>query len=258
MKINFSFKQFCPSGWIKKLPYMLSAVVMMGITLSVLIEIGWGTDPATFMNYHVAALLGTDNIGLIQIMDYAVLLVFVILFGAQHIGFGSIANMCFIGFVCDFSRWIWKLTGFHQFLAEASMGPKIPIFAGTLLLFVIAAAFYMNSELGIAPYDAIPKIISDGSPKFPFFIIRILFDYSAIAIGLLAAYLARNNITEPVASFAGIGLKTNIFGSACMSLLLGPLISVVGKVMKKAIPVFRDEAVNTDSSEQKMAEEKTE
>ena len=79
MKINFSFKQFCPQKWQVKLPFMLAAVLLMGITLSVLIEIGWGTDPATFMNYHVAALLGTDNIGLIQIMDYGVLLIFVIL-----------------------------------------------------------------------------------------------------------------------------------------------------------------------------------
>ena len=121
MKINFSFKQFCPQKWQVKLPFMLAAVLLMGITLSVLIEIGWGTDPATFMNYHVAALLGTDNIGLIQIMDYGVLLIFVILFGAQHIGFGSIANMCFIGFVSDFSRWVWKLIGFHQYLQNASM-----------------------------------------------------------------------------------------------------------------------------------------
>ena len=253
MKINFSFKQFCPQKWQVKLPFMLAAALLMGITLSVLIEIGWGTDPATFMNYHVAALLGTDNIGLIQIMDYGVLLIFVILFGAQHIGFGSIANMCFIGFVSDFSRWVWKLIGFHQYLQNASMGPKIPIFAAALLLFVIAASIYMNSCLGIAPYDAIPKIISDASPKFPFFIIRIIFDYSAIAIGLLAAYLARNNITDPVASFAGIGLKTNIFGSACMSLLLGPLISVVGKVMKMAIPVFQD-ADNEEKKVEKDAE----
>lgn len=241
MKINFSFKQFFPSKWQIKLPVMLAAVIMMGITLSVLIEIGWGTDPATFMNYHVAALLGTEDIGFIQIMDYAVLLIFVILFGAQHIGFGSIANMCLIGFVCDFSRWIWNLTGFHQFLAAASMGVLIPIFAATLLLFVISAAVYMNSELGIAPYDAIPTIISASAKKMPFFAIRIIFDYSAIAIGLLAAFFARNNIVNPVASFAGIGLKTNIFGSACMSLLLGPLISVVGNWMRKVVPVFQNE-----------------
>lgn len=168
MKINFSIKQFFPQKWQVKLPVMLFAVVMMGITLSVLIEIGWGTDPATFMNYHVAALLGTDNIGLIQIMDYAVFLVFVILFGAQHIGFGSIANMFFIGFVSDFSRWIWKLIGFHQFLQNAELLPKAGIFAFILLLFVTACAIYMNSELGIAPYDAVPKIISDRFVKLPF------------------------------------------------------------------------------------------
>ncbi len=240
MKINFSIKQFFPQKWQVKLPVMLFAVVMMGITLSVLIEIGWGTDPATFMNYHVAALLGTDNIGLIQIMDYAVFLVFVILFGAQHIGLGSIANMFFIGFVSDFSRWIWKLIGFHQFLQNAELLPKAGIFAFILLLFVTACAIYMNSELGIAPYDAVPKIISDRFVKLPFFVVRIIFDYSAITIGLVAACFAKNNIPNPVATFAGVGLRTNIFGSVCMGLLLGPAISLVGKFMKKIIPVFRE------------------
>lgn len=239
MKINFNFKQFCPEKWLVKLPFMLIAVILMGVSLSVLIEIGWGTDPATFMNYHVAALLGTDNIGYVQIIDYAVMLIFVILFGAQHIGFGSIANMCFIGYVSDFSRWVWKLCGFHDFLMNAAFWPKAGVFAAALILFVIAASIYMNSELGIAPYDALPVIISDKAKKVPFFIIRILFDYSAIAIGLLAAYLAQDKITAPVAHFAGIGLRTNIFGSACMSIMLGPVISLVGKLMAKIIPVFR-------------------
>ena len=213
---------------------------MMVVRLSVLIEIGWGTDPATFMNYHVAALLGTDNIGLIQIMDYAIFLVFVILFGAQHIGFGSIANMFFIGFVSDFSRWIWKLIGFHQFLQNADFLPKVGVFAVILILFVTACAVYMNSELGIAPYDAVPAIISDRFVKLPFFIVRIIFDYSAITIGLVAACFAKDNIQNPVMTFAGIGLRTNIFGSVCMALLLGPAISLVGKLMKKIIPLIRD------------------
>ena len=53
-------------------------------------------------------------------------------------------------------------------------------FLEVLLLFVTACAIYMNSELGIAPYDAVPKIISDRFVKLPFFVVRIIFDYSAI------------------------------------------------------------------------------
>ena len=54
------------------------------------------------------------------------------------------------------------------------------------------------------------------------------------------ACFAKNNIPNPVATFAGVGLRTNIFGSVCMGLLLGPAISLVGKFMKKIIPVFRE------------------
>lgn len=239
MRSKFTFKQFLTDKWQIKLPIMLAAIVMMGITLSVLIEIGWGTDPATFMNYHVAALLGWENIGLVQIFDYAILLIFVIIFGVHHIGFGSVANMCFIGFVSDFSRWVWKNIGFHDFLNNSSVAIVIPIFASALLLFVIAAAVYMNSELGIAPYDAIPVIISDAVPGVPFFIIRMLFDFTAIGIGLLTAFIAKDHIV-PVSHFAGIGLRTSVIGCVCMSFLLGPLITCVGKIMREIIPVFRN------------------
>ena len=125
-------------------------------------------------------------------------------------------------------------------MQNAELLPKAGIFAFILLLFVTACAIYMNSELGIAPYDAVPKIISDRFVKLPFFVVRIIFDYSAITIGLVAACFAKNNIPNPVATFAGIGLRTNIFGSVCMGLLLGPAISLVGKFMKKIIPVFRE------------------
>ena len=125
-------------------------------------------------------------------------------------------------------------------MQNAELLPKAGIFAFILLLFVTACAIYMNSELGIAPYDAVPKIISDRFVKLPFFVVRIIFDYSAITIGLVAACFAKNNIPNPVATFAGVGLRTNIFGSVCMGLLLGPAISLVGKFMKKIIPVFRE------------------
>lgn len=234
MKKRFTFRQFLVPHFKAKMAFMLTAIFFMGVTLSVLIEIGWGTDPATFMNLHVAALFGWENVGTAQIIDYAILLVFTFLFGAQHIGFGTLANMFLIGYIADFSRWIWRLTGFHQFFASAELGALIPIFVFTLLLFVVSAAVYVNSRTGLAPYDAIPVIISSSLPKVPSFLIRMIFDFSAIGIGLAAAFISRGKFT-PVSSFLGLGLRTSILGCVCMSFLLGPAISFVGNCMKKNI-----------------------
>ena len=67
----------------------------------------------------------------------------------------------------------------------------------------------------------------------------MLFDFSAIFIGLIAAVAARGKF-EAVFSFAGIELRTSIIGCVCMSFMLGPVISFAGSIMKKKIPVFQD------------------
>lgn len=239
MKNKFSFSQFIVPDFKIKLVFMLSAIFFMGVTLSVLIEIGWGTDPATFMNLHIASLFGWENVGTAQIIDYGILFIFNFIFGPQYIGFGTLANMFLIGYIADFSRWVWKLTGFHQFLASARLVALIPVFAITLCLFVISASVYINAQMGIAPYDAIPVIISKSAKRIPPFIIRMLFDFSAIFIGLIAAVAARGKF-EAVSSFAGIELRTSIIGCVCMSFMLGPVISFAGSIMKKKIPVFQD------------------
>ena len=103
------------------------------------------------------------------------------------------------------------------------MGIRILIFALSILFFVIVASIYINAKMGVAPYDAIPQIISAGIPKLPFFIIRILFDLSAVLIGVIAGH------------FNPMGVQGSAVGSIIMSLLLGPVITLVGKPLKKIL-----------------------
>ena len=222
MRQKFTFKQFIVPHIGKKLAFMLPAVFMMGFALSVLIIIGWGTDPASFMNLNIAAATGL-SLGNTQVIVYSIMLIFTLIFGAEKIGFGTLANMIFIGYIADFFCWLWEKIGFTAFVSQAAISVKLPIFALTLIVFVIVASIYINAQLGTAPYDALPAIISSGIPKLPFFIIRILFDFSAIGIGLLAAWLGRK------------GIQGSIIGSVCMSIMLGPVISLVSKPLAKVL-----------------------
>ena len=77
--------------------------------------------------------------------------------------------------------------------------------------------------MGVAPYDAIPNILSGWWTKIPFAIIRICFDLAAVGIGIIAGKLNPN------------GIQGSIIGSVLMSLLLGPVISLVGKPLKKIL-----------------------
>ncbi len=219
--MNFSFKQFIVPNFGKRLAFMLPAVILMGVFVSILVEVGWGTDPASFMNLNIATALNW-GLGNTEVLVYGLMLVFTFIFGAQMIGFGTLANMLLIGYVIDICRWIWKNIGFAQFIYDGSFPVKLTIFVITLLLFVIVASIYMNAQMGVAPYDAIPNILSGWITKVPFFIIRILFDLSAVLIGVIAGKLSG-------------GIQGSVVGSIAMSLLLGPVISIVGKPLKKIL-----------------------
>ena len=201
---------------------MLPSVILMGVFVSILVEIGWGTDPASFMNLNIASTLGW-GLGNTEVLVYGLMLVFTFIFGAQMIGFGTLANMILIGYVVDLCRWIWRNTGFADFIAQGTMPVCILIFAITLICFVIVAAIYINAQMGVAPYDAMPQIISDWIPKVPFFVIRILFDLAAVLIGVIFGKLNPE------------GVQGSAIGSIIMSLMLGPVISLVGRPLKKIL-----------------------
>ncbi len=193
---------------------MMLGVFFMGFWLSFLIRANLGTDPCSFMNLTVARRLGI-LFGTWQVILNAVLFVPVILFGREYIGFGTIANMLFIGYIADFFGWIWDNIIPSAFFTNTPT--RILTFAVSLLMFIISASLYMNANMGVAPYDAIPLMIKKYLlKKPPFAIIRICFDFTAVLIGILC------------------GGIPNI-GIILMSLLLGPIITAVGSFLNKKV-----------------------
>ncbi len=221
--MKFTFKQFIVPNFKKRLFFMLPAVLFMGFFVSILIEIGWGTDPASFMNLNIANTLGL-GLGTTEIIVYGIMLIFTFIFGPEMIGFGTIANMVLIGYVADFFKWLWAKNGFHDFInMTASLSQIIPIFILTIAGFIIVAAIYMNAQMGVAPYDALPAIITNGIKKVPYFLVRIIYDFLAMGIGIFAA------------SFNPDGIQGSIIGSVVISIFLGPVVQLVGKPLKKIL-----------------------
>lgn len=221
--MNFKFKQFIVENFWKRLAFMLPSVILMGVFVSILVEVGWGTDPASFFNLNISHVIGL-NLGPTEVITYGIMFVFVIIFGTHLIGFGTLANMILIGYVVDLCRYIWKNIGFHDFIQNAEFAVKVPVFVLGLLLFVVVAAIYMNAKMGVAPYDALPVIISDALPKIPFFIVRMIFDFSAVGIGVFFGVLLSPD-----------GIQGSCIGSIAISILLGPAISLINKPLQKIL-----------------------
>ena len=195
----------------KRLIAVILAVIVMGFALSWLVLVDLGTDPCTSMNLAISHKLGM-SIGNWQALFNSFLFIFVILWCRENIGFGTLANMFLVGYSLDFFSWLWG-----RVLPEgafSSMAVRIGVLFPALLLFVLSAAVYMDVELGTAPYDAIPFLVSKKLPNVPFRVIRMAFDFTVIVLSLI---------------FGGkVGIVTIL-----MALTLGPVIAWAGKHMER-------------------------
>lgn len=202
--------------WIQTFLLMLGSVIMMGFGVSLLVLTRMGTDPCSAMNYGVSRTVHM-SFGTYQLLFNLVLLVLVLIGNYRLIGTGTVGNMVLVGYAADFFSWIWA--DVCHIPADLSLGVRIFILLPTLLLFVTAAACYMNSGHGMAPYDAVPFILNSklekATGKSGFFRpLRLSLDLLATVIGYFTG--------------GEVGLMTIL-----MVILLAPVVEFVGKQFQK-------------------------
>ena len=166
----------------KRLVLMVAAVIMMGFCLSFLEPCGFGTDPCTCMNLGISRALGM-LFGNWQALLNCCLFVVVLIYGRNQIGWGTLANMFLVGYSFNFFTWLnakWLPEGIFE-----SMAARVIIALLALFLFVLAVSVYIASDLGTAPYDAVPSIIASKSKKLSFRTMRMIWDCLACLIGCL-------------------------------------------------------------------------
>lgn len=207
---------------IKRFFLMFAAICTMGFALSFLINVNWGLDPSSFCNKSVSKYIGL-MLGTWQFCCYVAMFVIVLILNRKLIGAGTIVSL-FIGYIADFFCFVWERTIPAQVFTQPQYTAlKVVIFILAIATFVIFAAVYMNADMGLCPYDALPIIISSHIPKVPFTVVRIAFDITVVSIGIV--FCAKKN---PY-------LLRSLPGALIMSFSLGPAITFVGKRMKHFI-----------------------
>lgn len=201
--------------WWKTFALMLISVIMMGLGVSLLVLTEMGTDPCSAMNYGIARTLGL-SFGNYQLLFNTVLLILVILLDWRLIGTGTIGNMVVVGYSADFFGWVW--TNVCHVPAHLPLAARIGILVPALLLFVVAAACYMHSGHGMAPYDAVPFAVTEKirqkTGRNCFKPVRLSIDLIATILGFLTG--------------GEVGVMTVL-----MVLLLAPIVEFVGKLFGK-------------------------
>lgn len=169
---------------LKLIVLTLFSVIMMGFALSLLNLVDLGNDPFTFMNLSISGRLGI-SFGNWQVFLNILMFIPVILFGRHQIGIGTVFNMVLVGYSVEFFSWVWQISGFDNLFG--SMAVRLTVMIPALAIFILSAAFYMSADLGTAPYDALPLIISKNITSVPFKLIRFLWDCLAVLIGFLVS-----------------------------------------------------------------------
>ncbi len=168
-----------------KLPLrlLLSAggIVTMGFCMSIIEKLRFGTDPYTCLNNGLSLATGL-SLGTWGLIVSLALFVIVIALRADKIGFGTLFNMVGFGYSIDLFRFVWSKCGVSFEIESFIL--RLALLLLMLFVFILAVSLYLASDLGCAPYDAVPEIISEKS-KIPFVAVRMCWDICAVVGGIL-------------------------------------------------------------------------
>lgn len=156
---------------------MAVGVALIGIGISFTILSRFGADPCTSMNLGISQKIGL-TFGVWQCILNVILLVFMLFLDRSLAGPGTVVNLIFVGLIADWFRW-----GFTAVYPDSlSLAVRIALLALGIVLVAIGAALYMNSGLGVSPYDSLALIAANRS-KLDFRWCRILCDGTAALAG---------------------------------------------------------------------------
>ncbi|MCM1058206.1 MAG: hypothetical protein NC517_11455 [Firmicutes bacterium] len=202
-----------PPKFKNRLLMVVIGVLLQGFGLSLLIRLNLGTDPCSCLTQGVIRFVPI-SFGTAQLLCHLVTFLFVIRFDMSLIGFGTIGNMVFLGYIADFWGLVWDNTvpaGFFQ-----QTGVRYGLLIPVLAVFILGASTYMTAGLGTSPYDGLPFIISNHVKKLSFKAVRMIWDISFMVIGFLLG--------------GDVGIVT-----VAVAFFLGPVITWVGKKLQRFI-----------------------
>jgi uncharacterized membrane protein YczE len=142
-----------------------------------------GVDPITCLNIGIAKQLGISFGTWVLIMCF-ILLIGIFIFDKSKIGFGTIYLMVTSGYTSDI---VLNLINKIKFMEIFSLEIRIITFLFGLLMVFLGAAIYIETNMGLSPYDAVAIIISEKINRQNWFRwIRIGTDALCVIGGILA------------------------------------------------------------------------
>lgn len=139
-----------------------------------------------------------------------IMLIFIFFIDRRKIGLGTVINIFLLGYVVQFSSWL-----FQTWIPNPTLGLKILFLIIGIIVMCFGSSLYFTGDLGVSTYDAVALILSEKKvARFQF--CRIGSDFICTIIGYL------------LGATVGIGTVITAF-------FMGPIIAVFNR--KVSIPL---------------------
>ncbi len=166
----------------KRIFYMLLGNILCGISVGMFQFADFGIDPFNLGVMGLWNLFHLFDYGTFyMVLSFTLLFVDFFLLDRKKLGLGTVANMFLVGYVIEFSYWLW-----NRLFAGSGMVLRMIFLLAALVLLCFSSALYYVADMGVSPYDAIPLTISERT-HVRFKIVRVTADCLWVIIGLIGS-----------------------------------------------------------------------
>lgn len=194
----------------KRVILCVCGVVLSGVAVAFFKSAVFGVDPFQALMSGLDALIPIQY-GTLYVIVNAVLLLFSIIFDKTRIGLGTLINLFLLGYIVQFGVDIIAMV-----IPGPSLAVRIIYLAVGVFIACVAASMYFTADMGVSTYDAIALIITGTWNKGKFKYVRIMTDFTCVALGV-ALFLISGKEASGLAAVVGIGTIISAF-------MMGPMI----------------------------------
>ena len=185
---------------IKRILMTISGVLICGFSAGMFDFASFGMDPFQVFAHGIWKHT-TLSFGTFYMLVNLILLLIIFLLDKSKIGLGTIINMFLLGYVVQFSSWLWKSVVFPN----AALPIRLLFLLLAIVIMCLSSALYFTADMGVSTYDAVALILYKRM-NWSFRLTRIGTDLVCVAIGFA------------LGAIVGIGTLVTAF-------FMGPLIS---------------------------------
>lgn len=167
----------------QKIIWVLIGNIVIGIGCAAFRIAGLGTDPFSCMNLGVSSHLPISY-GTYQMLWNFAFFIPMLVWYRKGINIGSFINMIGVAYISDLFVWLGEQAGLTTQSIHGNIGMRLVVMLVGLVFYCFGVAFYVECEIGVAPYDALGQMIELWTRgKIPFAKARILMDVLSVVIG---------------------------------------------------------------------------